>query len=147
MKTATFEYTDKTDVDSSLATTVYYNSGNETMAIEFHNGGSAIYGSVPEGFYKGFVTLESIGGTYNSFVKKTFPNVSDGTVYDVNYVDVNSKKPTHRYMVKGYVRHFGTFTAGSDEEARQQFLDSLHDDGYDGADLAVTEVYILESGS
>lgn len=149
MKTATFEYTHKTEVDSSLAQAVYYNERNQTMAIEFHDAayqtGSAIYGEVPKAFYEGFVTLNSIGKTYNSYVKSTFPNVSSGTVYDVDYVDLNSdqKDATSRYMVKGYVRHEGTFTAGSQEEARELFLDSLTEDGYDGSDLAVTEVYIV----
>lgn len=146
MKTATFKYTDKTDIDSSLGTAVYYDAAGEYMAIEFHTGGSAFYGEVPEAFYKGFVTLDSIGKTYNSYVKNRFPEVSDGTVYNVNYVDANATvaDQTNRYMVKGYVRHQGTFTAGSQEDARQLFLDSLSNDGYDGSDLAVTEVYILE---
>lgn len=160
MKTATFEYTHMTEVDSSLAQAVYYNEGNQTMAVEFHETaysyvGSAIYGEVPKAFYEGFVTLNSIGKTYNGYVKKVFPNVSEGTVYDVNYVDLNAasqllvdqKDASQRYMVKGYVRHQGSFTAGSLEEARELFLDSLSDEGYDGSDLAVTEVYILESGS
>ncbi|AXH49300.1 hypothetical protein HWB76_gp101 [Streptomyces phage Blueeyedbeauty] len=157
MKTTRFEYTHKTEVDSSLAQAVYYNENDQTMAIEFHElsyayAGSAIYGEVPKAFYEGFVTVDSIGKTYNGFVKKTFPNIVQGTVYDVEYVDLNEvsapisdqKEASHRYMVKGYVRHSGTFTAGNLEEARELFLDSLTEDGYDGSDLAVTEVYIVE---
>lgn len=150
MKTATFEYTDKTDVDSSLAQAVYYNSGNQTMAIEFHDEfsrtGSAIYGQVPEAFYRGFVTLDSIGKTYNSYIKKTFPNLSEGTVYDVDYVDMNSKvaeEENYTYKVNGYIRHTGVFSAKNRDEARQKFLDSLSDEGYDEEDMAVTEVVII----
>ncbi|QOI67559.1 hypothetical protein SEA_BEUFFERT_191 [Streptomyces phage Beuffert] len=159
MKTAVFEYTHKTDVDSSLADVVYYNATNYTMAIQFKGNGynvpSVFYGSVPQSFYEGFVKTNSIGKTYNMFVKDKLPNLSGGTVYDVTYtlageVDgpiVDQKEATPevmRYRVKGYVRHVGTFVAGSLEEAREHFLDSLTEEGYDESDLAVTEVYIVE---
>jgi len=146
VKTAVFQYTHKTEVDSSVAHTVYYSADEQTMAIQFHNGSSAFYGSVPESFYRGFVTLSSIGGTYNSYVKKVFPNVSGGTVYNVNYVDASEKKEEtseSRYLVHGYIRVSGTFTAASRGKAMEQFLDSLTEDGYDEEEIAVTEVEIV----
>ncbi|AXG66270.1 hypothetical protein SEA_ANNADREAMY_185 [Streptomyces phage Annadreamy] len=160
MKTAVYEYTHRTNVDSSLADVVYYNATNYTMAIQFKNNGystpSVFYGSVPEVFYDRLVKADSLGKTYNMFVKDKLPNLSGGTVYDVTYtlageadsepiVDQKVATPeTMRYRVKGYVRHVGTFEADSLEEAREFFLDSLVEDGYDASDLAVTEVYIVE---
>lgn len=146
MKTAKFEYTKRVEVDSSLAKAVYYDSETHMMSVEFHSGGSAIYGAVPEPFFEGFSTVDSIGKVYNSFVKVTFPNLSGGTVYDVTYIDkaVVRKEVSNRYTVKGYVRFSGDFAAGSTEEARELFLDSLIDEGYDEDDLAITEVYFSE---
>lgn len=150
MKTAQFEYTHMTEVDSSLAQAVYYNANDRTMAIEFitsiYDTGSAIYAEVPQTFYEGFVSLDSIGKTYNAFVKSTFKNISGGTVYNVDYVDYNSKtvqEPDPVYFVKGYVRHEGSFAAANRHEAINQFLDSLTDEGYPEEDLAVTEVTIV----
>lgn len=150
MKTAQFEYTHKTEVDSTLAQAVYYNAHEKTMAVEFISGvydtGSAIYAEVPQAFYDGFVSLNSIGKNYNSFVKSTFKNVSEGTVYNVEYIDYNSKtvqEPDAVYSVKGYVRHEGSFAATNRHEAISKFLDSLTEDGYAEEDLAVTEVTIV----
>jgi len=150
MKTAQFEYTHKTEVDSSLAQAVYYNAHERTMAIEFvstvYDTGSAIYAEVPQAFYEGFVTLDSIGKNYNSFVKSTFKNVSDGTVYNVEYVDYNSKtvqEPDAVYAVKGYVRHEGSFAAANRHEAINKFLNSLTEEGSSEEDLAITEVTIV----
>lgn len=156
MKTAVFEYTHKTEVDSSLAQAVYYNADEQAMAIEFHDGayqtGSAIYGEVPEAFYRGFVGVDSIGRVYNSYVKHTFPSLSEGTVYDVTYTDSSAKienapvekaaeKPeTLAYEVRGYVRHVGKILAGSRKEAAEKFAASLTDEGYLIEDIAVTEV-------
>lgn len=149
-----------TEVDSSLAQAVYYNENDNTMAIEFHETtysytGSAIYGEVPKAFYEGFVTLSSIGKTYNGYVKKTFPNISEGTVYDVDYVhesdveDIRSVTEGNKdadeftYKVSGYIRVAGSFAASSRHEAINRFLDSLTEDGYDEEDLAITEVEIV----
>jgi hypothetical protein len=156
VKTARFEYTHMSEVDSSLAQALYYNADEKTLALEFHSNvydtPSAIYGEVPQAFYEGLLTVDSLGKVYNTFIKKTFPNVSEGTVYDVEYVDASArvsgeKTPRNTYMVKGYIRYQDTFEADSLEGAREQFLDTLTGEGYDGNDLAVTEVYILESGS
>lgn len=151
MKTAVFEYTHKTLVDSSLAQAVYYNAENQTMAVQFHEKyhqtGSAIYGEVPQSFYEGFVTVNSLGGIYNGYVKHTFPNVSEGTVYDVDYVDVNKPQVTEttkmRYLVQGYTRVTGTFDATDRLDAMHQFMEGLKEDGHDEDDVAVTEVEII----
>lgn len=150
MKTAQFEYTHKTEVDSSLAQAVYYNANDRTMAVEFvsgiYNTGSAIYEEVPQAFYEGFVTLDSIGKNYNSFVKSTFKNVSEGTVYDVEYVDYNSKQApeeTNTYIVHGYIRVKTAIDAKNSATARQLFLADLIEDGYESETLAVTEVEIV----
>ena len=60
-------------------------------------------------------------------------------VLDANAVD-NSEQFV--YLVKGYVRHQGTFTAKSREEAASLFIEALEDDGYDGEEIAVTEVVV-----
>jgi hypothetical protein len=150
VKTATFEYTDMTEVDSSLAQAVYYNADEQAMAVQFRNGGSVFYGNVPESFYRGFVTLDSIGGTYNSYVKKVFPNVSGGTVYDVTYTPDSGKiedAPVEKsdeltYEVYGYIRVGGKFIAGSRKEAADKFAASLLEDGYELDEIAVTEVVL-----
>lgn len=155
MKTATFEYTHGNEIDnSSLATGVYYNSKNYTLAIEFHDypygTPSAFYGGVPESVYRDLINANSLGVAYNTTIKDKFPNLSGGTIYNVNYVALDgvednkvAEEENFTYMVHGYVRHQGTFQAKNREEARQMFLDSLSDEGYDGSDLAVTEVVII----
>lgn len=155
MKTARFEYTHMSEVDSSLAQALYYNADEKTLALEFHSNvydtPSAIYGEVPQAFYEGLLTVDSLGKVYNTFIKKTFPNVSEGTVYDVEYVDISSQtlvkksEETGEYVfkVRGYIRHEDTFRANTRLEAQQAFLDSLLAEGYPEDSLAVTEVEIV----
>lgn len=151
MKTATFEYTHKTEVDSSLAEAIYYNAENKTMAIQFNSKsgmttGSAIYDEVPKAFYDGFVTVSSIGRTYNGFVKVTFPNISEGTVYGVKYVlagtPIEGEKDAsvRDYVVSGHIRHTQSYRAESAKAASQMFIDTLVEEGYDVDELVVTEV-------
>jgi KTSC domain len=161
MKTATFEYTNRFFADSSFVKAVYYNKKNYTLAIEFedytYGTPTAFYGAVPEHIYADMVEAESTGSFYNETIKPGYPNLSNGTVYNVSYEYVGEPQNSQdqkvaapkqmTYRVKGYIRHTDNFTAGSLEEARELFLDSLKEEGYDGSDLAVTEVYILESGS
>ncbi len=161
MKTAKFEYTHWFDADSSFVKAVYYNEKNYTLAVEFqsyvYDSPVALYGAVPKEIYGRMSNAESVGSFYNQTIKPGYPNLSNGTIYNVDYVNVGEAKGNEgqkvatpepmRYRVKGYVRHAGNFTAGSLDEARELFLDSLKEDGYDETDLAVTEVYILEQGS
>lgn len=156
MKTALYKYTHKTDVDSSLADVVYYNDSNYTMAIQFKSNGystpSVFYGNVPQAFYEGFVKSQSLGKSYNMFVKDKLPNLSEGTVYGVTYEDENpepiedqkdAQSDDSVYLVHGYVRISGSFVASDRNEAREKFLDSLTEDGYDEDEIAVTEVEIV----
>lgn len=158
MKTAVYKYTHRVEVDSSLADVVYYNNTNYTMAIQFKNNGystpSVFYGSVPEAFFQGLVKSDSLGKTYNMFVKDKLPNLSNGTVYNVDYqadveepavIEDSKEVPVEDsiYLVHGYIRVSGSFTASNRTEAREKFLDSLAEDGYDEDEVAVTEVEIV----
>lgn len=158
MKTATFKYTHGYEVDnSSLATGVYYNSKNYTLAIQFHDypygTPSAFYGGVPESTYRDLINANSLGVAYNTTIKDEFVNLSNGTVYNVDYIALDGAEDSKVltvaesnesvYLVKGYIRVAGSFTATNRSEAREKFLDSLTEDGYDDEDLAVTEVVII----
>lgn len=152
MKTAAFKYTDVTEIpDSSLAVAVYYNSTNYTMSIQFkgYSEPSAIYGAVSKETYESLIRAESLGTFYNTTIKPRFPNLSNGTVYHVQYTPDESvqvvvkEEEGYTYKVDGYIRHSDTFHAKNREEARQLFLDSLTDEGYAEETLAVTEVVIL----
>lgn len=91
MKTATFNYTHKSEVYSSLAEFVYYNDQTHELALELVNESygptaSVIYDQVPFHIYEALVDVDnSVGRIYNQFVKNVYTNASDGTVYDVNY--------------------------------------------------------------
>lgn len=163
MKTGIFEYTDKAVVDSSLVQAVYYNRSNYTLALEFHGFAphpSVFYAAVPYSVFEGLTEkTDSVGRAYNMFVKNKFQNISDGTVYGVNYhnaSDVEAAPLTAAepiqgekeasdltYRVQGYIRVSGEFDAANRHAAIGQFLDSLTEDGYDEEDLAVTEVEIV----
>ena len=172
MKTGTYEFTHKAEVDSSLASAVYYNSENHTLAIEMHENGdywnprtpSVFYAGVPYEVFEGLTEkTDSVGRAYNMFVKDKYQNISNGTVYDVEYVDgtvsvqdvtkateVDVAKPIvgqtdsrREYEVRGYVRMPNMyFRAASPEEAAEMFVDTFDDEGYDRDDVAVTEVEI-----
>jgi hypothetical protein len=156
MKTAKFEYTHGHEVDdSSLATGVYYNSKNYTLAVQFHDypygTPSAFYGGVPESTYRDLINARSLGVEYNANIKDKFVNLSGGTIYNVTYCDIsepaveskNADTTGYNYTVNGYVRFSGDFTAKNRQDAMAQFIDMLVDEGYDEDVLAVTEVEIV----
>jgi hypothetical protein len=157
VKTAKFEYTHGHEVDdSSLATGVYYNSKHHALAVEFHDypygTPSAFYGGVPESAYRNLINARSLGAEYNASIKDKYVNLSNGTIYNVYYSPAEGvedskvavkEETDFTYMVHGYVRHQLTVKAKDREEARNKFLDSLTEEGYDASDLAVTEVVIV----
>lgn len=87
-----FPYTDMSDVDSSLATGIFYNSETHDLAIQMLTQygpiPSVIYEQVPYSTFAALVDSRSVGKTYNQFVKNSYKNKFGKTVYEVRYTNV-----------------------------------------------------------
>lgn len=61
---------ERTFVSSSNLRSVGYDSDEETLEIEFHNGGIYQYFGVPEHRYEGLMNASSKGSYFDSYIKK-----------------------------------------------------------------------------
>lgn len=132
MKTATFDYTDMTEVDSSFIDSVYYNSKSQELAVFMLNGSTHFYGQVPHWIYTDFVDEPSAGYVYNRSVRDNLTNLGNGPVQDVKFVSMEIG--VHKsFLVKGISEFDGTYYASSAAEAAKMFVEDFDD-------VTVTEV-------
>lgn len=60
-------------VNSSNIGSVGYDSGSDTLEIEFINGGTYQYSGVPEGVYEGMMGADSKGKYFHANINKKYP--------------------------------------------------------------------------
>jgi hypothetical protein len=60
-------------VKSSLITAVDYDESTKRLVVEFKNGGTYVYGSVPPELYKDMIYSESVGKFFSANIKGVFP--------------------------------------------------------------------------
>lgn len=136
MKTATFDYTDMAEVDSSFINSVYYNSKSQELAVLMLNGSTHFYGQVPGWIYTDLANEPSAGYVYNRSVRDNLTNLGHGPVQDVKFVSMENGV-SKRFLVKGISKFDGTYDASSAAEAAKMFVEDIN--GYVG-DVSVTEV-------
>jgi hypothetical protein len=76
------------DIDSTSIQTVDYDTVNQELTINFHEGSVAVHHNVPLRAYIELLDAESTGRFYNEFIKGKFPNQQQFAVGDnvqVNY--------------------------------------------------------------
>ncbi|QIQ63052.1 hypothetical protein SEA_MOAB_198 [Streptomyces phage Moab] len=136
MKTATFDYTEMSVVDSSFIDAVYYNAHTNELAVGMLNGDTHFYGDVPAKIFYDIVDGPSAGSAYNRQVKDQFTNLGNGAVHDVRFYQYE-ENVTKTYDVAGISVVTGTFQATSAAEAAKMFVNdaSRYLDG-----VSVTEV-------
>jgi hypothetical protein len=141
MKTANFEYTDMSEVDSSFARAVYYNTHTRELAISLRGPYSptVIYEDVPVSVFTDLVDSDSVGSTYNQSVKSVYRNVSDGTVYDVKF-SAYEEPEVKTYTVHGFVEFTATFIASSPREAAEKFAREMNSEGFRPDTVKIKEV-------
>jgi hypothetical protein len=61
---------ERTPVSSSNLRSVGYDSGEETLEIEFHSGGIYQYYEVPIHRYEGLMSASSKGSYFDTYIKK-----------------------------------------------------------------------------
>jgi hypothetical protein len=130
-----FEYTDFSEVDSSLAEAVYYNSETREMALECWNRSTLIYTDVPYGVFSQLINSRSVGSTYNVSVKGQYTNKYGGAVTLVEFEDVSDLVPEQeekkgnerKFIVRAVVPLDAEVTAGSLDEAVAYFMKQHRD--------------------
>ena len=60
----------RTPVSSSNIASIGYDSGTQTLEVEFHNGSVYQYRNVPSGIYQGLMSAPSHGEYFDAYVKK-----------------------------------------------------------------------------
>lgn len=136
MKTATFDYTDMAEVDSSFIDSVYYNSKSSELAVKMNTGGTHFYGPVPYRVFSDIVDSNSAGGSYNRNVRDKYTNLGRGSVENVTFVS-NEDGVVKTFDVTGVSLVTGTYRATSASEAAKMFAE---DAGMYYDDVSVTEV-------
>ena len=61
--------------DSSAIRTVSYAVTDQTLYVEFTNGGTALHVNVPIGIYKDMLVAKSLGGYYQNNVREAYDTV------------------------------------------------------------------------
>lgn len=136
MKTATFDYTEMAEVDSSFIDAVYYNAKTSEMAVGMLNGDTHFYGDVPAKVFYSVIDGPSAGAAYNREVKDQFTNLGNGAVHDVKFYQYE-EGVLKTYDVSGISVVSGTYQATSAAEAAKMFVKDAS--GYLD-DVSVTEV-------
>lgn len=136
MKTATFDYTEMAEVDSSFIDAVYYNAKTSEMAVGMLNGDTHFYGDVPAKVFYSVIDGPSAGAAYNREVKDQFTNLGNGAVHDVKFYQYE-EGVLKTYDVSGVSVVSGTYQATSAAEAAKMFVKDAS--GYLD-DVSVTEV-------
>lgn len=62
---------ERTRVSSSNLRSVGYESNEETLEIEFHNGGVYKYFNVPQNRYEGLMNASSKGSYFDAYIEKS----------------------------------------------------------------------------
>lgn len=137
VKTATFDYTEMAEVESSFIDTVFYNDKTEELAVLMLNGYTHFYGDVPARVFYSIVDGASAGAAYNREVKDKFKNLGNGPVHDVKFVE-HEVGVTKTFDIIGQYKISGQFSAESAAEAARKFLDETK--GYYGDNVIITEV-------
>lgn len=119
MKTATFDFTEMSVVDSSFIDAVYYNSKTSELAVGMLNGDTHFYGDVPASVYYSMIDGPSAGAAYNRQVKDQYKNLGNGPVHEVQFVE-HEVGVTKRFNVKAAVVFQQWFDAESAADAAKQ---------------------------
>lgn len=136
MKTATFDYTEMAEVDSSFIDAVYYNAKTSEMAVGMLNGDTHFYGDVPAKVFYSVIDGPSAGAAYNREVKDQFTNLGNGAVHDVKFYQYE-EGVLKTYDVSGVSVVSETYQATSAAEAAKMFV---RDASKYLDDVSVTEV-------
>ncbi len=133
MKTATFDYTQMSEVESSFIETVFYNEKSQELAVLMLNGSTHFYGPVPSWVYHDLVDEPSAGTVYNRNVKDVYTNLGNGAVQNVKFVRIQ-EGVYKTFRVTGFAVETADYSASSAAEAAKMFVEDYNDD------VTVTEV-------
>lgn len=132
MKTATFDYTDMAEVDSSFIDSVYYNEKSQELAVLMNNRHTHFYGPVASWIYDDLANEPSAGYVYNRSVRDNLTNLGNGPVQNVKFVKIQ-EGVYKTFRVTGVSVETADYSASSAAEAAKMFVDDFDD-------VSVTEV-------
>jgi hypothetical protein len=124
-----FEYTDKTDLDSSWLKAAYYNTVTGELAVEMSNGSSYAYTNVPSKIFAGIRQSISAGSYYNRNIQGQYTNAYGGSVW-MTYGIMEELVPVAEqktFTVRATVEFEASVTASDLDEAVKVFLESNKD--------------------
>ncbi|AVD99331.1 hypothetical protein SEA_BILLNYE_158 [Streptomyces phage BillNye] len=127
-----FEYTDFSEVASSLVKRAYFNAKNGEMAVVLA-GGTYVYQDVSYRTFSDLIEDISPGSYYNRNVKGAYKNKYNGGLYAVDFQPLEeddepvTASNTKVYTVRAFVPFEAQVEASSLDEAVRLFAESHND--------------------